>query len=90
MILHAQQHKPNLERFHEADMAMHLMRMAREGYGITWLPESAVEDELATGKLVRAGDESWTAELEIWSFRSISNTNQTMLELWRSLEKDVR
>ncbi|MNE15403.1 HTH-type transcriptional regulator YjiE [compost metagenome] len=69
---------------------MHLMRMAREGYGITWLPESAVEDELATGKLVRAGDESWTAELEIWSFRSISNTNQTMLELWRSLEKDVR
>ncbi|MBV7488041.1 hypothetical protein KW840_04750 [Pseudomonas sp. PDM30] len=70
-------------------MAMHLMRMAREGYGICWLPESAVEEEIASGKLVRAGGKEWSAELEIWSFKSFSKTNQTMLELWRSLEKDV-
>ena len=63
--------------------------MTPEGFGICWLPESAVEEESASGKLVRAGRKDWSAELEIWSFKSISKTNQTMLELWRSLEKDV-
>ncbi|WNW10385.1 LysR substrate-binding domain-containing protein [Pseudomonas sp. DTU_2021_1001937_2_SI_NGA_ILE_001] len=89
LILHGQPVQPDLQRFYEADMAMHLMRMAREGYGITWLPESAVEEEIAAGKLVRAGGPEWAAELEIWSFRSIGNTNQTMIELWKSLERDV-
>lgn len=82
--------QPHLKRFYEADMAMHLMRMAREGYGIAWLPESAVEEELASGRLVRAGGDEWSAELEIWSFRSIGNSNPTMLELWKSLERDLR
>ncbi|MFB4390565.1 MULTISPECIES: LysR substrate-binding domain-containing protein [unclassified Pseudomonas] len=79
-----------LKRCHEADMAMHLMRMAREGYGVAWLPESAVEEELAAGRLVHAGGPQWSAELEIWSFRSVGNSNQTMLELWKSLERDKR
>lgn len=90
VIIQAEQRQPGLNRFYEADMAMHLLRMAREGYGITWVPESAVEEEMAAGKLVRAGGPEWSAELEIWSFRSIGNTNQTMLELWKSLEKDTR
>lgn len=82
--------KQYLKRFYEADMAMHLLRMAREGYGISWLPESAVDEEIVNGKLVQAGGEEWSAELEIWSFRSINNTNPTMLELWKSLEEDMR
>lgn len=90
MIIQAEKDQPSLKRFYEADMAMHLLRMAREGYGITWVPESAVEEEIAAGKLVRIGGDEWTAELDIWSFRSISNTNQTMLGLWQSLEKDFR
>lgn len=90
VIIQAEKDQPSLKRFYEADMAMHLLRMAREGYGITWVPESAVEDEIAAGKLVRIGGDEWTAELDIWSFRSISNTNQTMLGLWQSLEKDFR
>lgn len=32
-----------------------LMRMAIEGYGVAWLPQSAVVDELERGVLVRAG-----------------------------------
>ncbi|HCE5853584.1 TPA: LysR family transcriptional regulator [Pseudomonas aeruginosa] len=90
VILRSETKESHLKRFYEADMAMHLMRMAREGYGISWLPESAVEEEIAAGKLVRSGGKEWSAELEIWSFKSVSNTNQTMLELWKSLEKDVR
>lgn len=90
VILQDQAVPAQLKRFYEADMAMHLLRMAREGYGITWLPESAVEEELAAGRLVRAGGAQWEASLEIWSFRSIGNSNQTMLELWKSLEREVR
>jgi len=90
VILQDQAMPAQLKRFYEADMAMHLLRMAREGYGITWLPESAVEEELAAGRLVRAGGAQWEASLEIWSFRSIGNSNQTMLELWKSLEREVR
>ncbi|MFZ6049801.1 LysR substrate-binding domain-containing protein [Pseudomonas sp. CR3202] len=89
IIFRGESQQPHLKRFYEADMAMHLMRMAREGYGISWQPELAVEEVIAAGRLVRAG-EGWSAELEIWSFRSISNPNQTILELWRSLENDVR
>ncbi|WP_070888169.1 LysR substrate-binding domain-containing protein [Pseudomonas sp. D1-3] len=89
-ILRTAQSKPVLKRCHEADMAMHLMRMAREGYGVSWLPESAVEEEIASGNLVIAGGQEWQAQLEIWSFKSNANTNQTMLDLWASLERDRR
>jgi DNA-binding transcriptional LysR family regulator len=89
VILRAAPQPLALERFHEADMAMHLSRMAREGYGICWLPESAAQDELAAGRLVHAGGAQWCADLEIWSFKATGNSNPTMIELWRSLEKDV-
>lgn len=86
LILRNAQTPAVLERCHEADMAMHLARMVRGGYGVAWLPESAVEDELASGTLVRAADEGWSTELEIHAFRRIGNHNPTLLELWRSLE----
>jgi DNA-binding transcriptional LysR family regulator len=89
VILRHAERKLALNHFYEADMAMHLMRMAREGYGVAWLPQSAVEEELASGKLVVAGGKAWCAELEIWSFKSIANTNETMAELWKSLEREV-
>lgn len=89
-ILRTAPDKPALKHFYEADMAMHLMRMAREGYGIAWLPESAVEEELASGKLVVAGGEAWQTDLEIWSFKTIGNNNQTMSDLWASLEREAR
>lgn len=74
---------------YEADMAMLLMKMVTERYGIAWLPESAVRDEIEVGRLVQAGGDEWTARLEIRSYRAISNTNPTMQELWGSLEREV-
>jgi DNA-binding transcriptional LysR family regulator len=75
-----------LERCYEADMAMLLMRMAVEGYGVAWLPQSAVADELARGLLVRAGDEQWSTRLEIRSYCTNANRNPTMRKLWKTLE----
>lgn len=75
---------------YEADMAMMLMKMAVEGQGIAWLPSSTVREEVRAGKLVRAGGNEWTAQLEIRAYRSKSSANPTMRELWKSLEDLVR
>jgi DNA-binding transcriptional LysR family regulator len=75
-----------LERCYEADMAMLLMRMAIEGYGVAWLPHSAVIDELKLGQLVKAGGDEWSTRLEIRSYCSITNENPTMRSLWSTLE----
>lgn len=75
-----------LEPCYEADMTMLLMRMAIEGYGVAWLPQSAVIDELERGQLVRAGGEEWSTRLEIRSYCAIANQNPTMRNLWKTLE----
>lgn len=76
-----------LERCYEADMAMLLVRMAIEGSGVAWLPQSAVIDELQRGQLVKAGGNEWSTRLEIRSYCSITNKNPTMHSLWKSLEE---
>lgn len=75
-----------LERCYEADMAMLLVRMAVEGYGVAWLPHSAVNDELERGLLVRAGGAEWSTQLEIRSYCSLLNQNPTLRSLWSTLE----
>lgn len=79
-----------LERCYEADMAMLLMRMAVEGYGVAWLPQSAVAEELQRGRLVRAGGDGWGTRLEIRSYCAITNPNPTMRNLWKALEGTSR
>jgi len=76
----------HLERCYEADMAMLLVRMAVEGYGVAWLPHSAVNDELERGLLVQAGGVEWSTQLEIRSYCSLLNQNPTMKSLWDTLE----
>jgi DNA-binding transcriptional LysR family regulator len=75
-----------LERCYEADMAMLLVRMAVEGYGVAWLPYSAVQDELERGLLVQAGGAEWSTRLEIRSYCSLLNQNPTMRSLWNTLD----
>ncbi|PVZ20557.1 MULTISPECIES: LysR substrate-binding domain-containing protein [unclassified Pseudomonas] len=81
--------RAHLERCYEADMAMLLMRMAVEGHGIAWLPESAAAEELSRGSLVRAGGEEWAANLEIRSYCAHANQNPTMRRLWKTLEQSA-
>ncbi len=82
-----QQH--HLRGCYEADMAMLIMKMAVEGYGIAWLPYSAVKDDIDAGRLVQAGDDDWCAKLEIRSYRAIATSNPTLQDLWNSLETSV-
>lgn len=78
----------HLARCYEADMALLLAQMVKQGYGAAWLPESFVAEDLASGKLVQAADDTWTTTLEIRAFRAVGNTNETLQEMWISLERD--
>lgn len=79
--------EPFLERCNEADMATLLLNMAREGYGVAWVPESAAVDALQKGELVYAGQDEWHARLEIRVYRAINNSNVALQELWQSLQR---
>jgi LysR family transcriptional regulator, hypochlorite-specific transcription factor HypT len=65
-----------LNRVYETDMAEGLKAMALAGHGVAFLPHSAVEDAVASGKLIRldrtargAGANSFTLTMEIRLYR---------------------
>jgi DNA-binding transcriptional LysR family regulator len=65
--------RPRLMVMYENSTAEGLKAMALQGWGLAWAPESIVADDLACGRLVRAGDPSWDLALDIRIFRSITN-----------------
>ena len=62
-----------------------LKTMARNGRGLAWSPMSLIEDDLAQGALVRAGDASWDIPIEIRLFRPRSRQSQAAEAFWAQL-----
>lgn len=89
MILNTAGRPCHLKRCYEADMAMMLAKMVAERYGIAWLPESCIHEEIAAGRLVPAGGSQWSTQLEIRAYRAIGNSNPTMVELWESMKSNI-
>jgi DNA-binding transcriptional LysR family regulator len=67
---------------------MLLIDMAREGRGITWAPRSLVEEDLATGRLLRAGSEEWDIAISICLFRPRSRMTNAAEAFWSAVPKD--
>jgi DNA-binding transcriptional LysR family regulator len=72
---------PGLDSVFTSHHAATLMSMAREGHGIAWLPQTLIEDDLAFGRLVRAGAEEAAIAVEIRLFRSTDAKNSAANEL---------
>ena len=66
---------------------MLLTDMARQGRGITWAPRSLVQDDLASGRLLRAGAEEWDIEIAICLFRSRPRMTNAAEAFWSSVQK---
>jgi DNA-binding transcriptional LysR family regulator len=66
---------------------MLLIDMAREGRGVTWAPRSLVENDLGSGRLVRAGDEDWDIEIGIRLFRSRARITNAAETFWNAVHK---
>ncbi|MBE7204297.1 MAG: LysR family transcriptional regulator, partial [Parafilimonas terrae] len=62
-----------------------LMTMAREGYGVAWLPLTLAEAALGQGQLVRAGPDSLDVPVEIRLFRAPESRTIAADALWQRL-----
>jgi DNA-binding transcriptional LysR family regulator len=69
---------------------MLLIDMAREGRGVTWAPRSLVADDLASGRLLRAGGEEWDIDIGICLFRSRARITHAAEAFWNAIQKGKR
>ncbi|HWW57551.1 MAG TPA: LysR substrate-binding domain-containing protein [Sphingopyxis sp.] len=68
-------------------LASVLAAMARDGRGVTWSALSLVEDDLAAGRLVRAGGESDEVPIEIRLWRPKARQSPAAEAFWSRLLK---
>lgn len=72
---------------HENTISAGLKRLARTGCGICWLPESLIEDELASELLVLATrQQDWYLELDIRLYRASDNAALVTQKLWQQAQ----
>ena len=62
-----------------------IKRRTLTGSGLSWLPESAVATEIAEGRIVRVGGESWEAPLTLSLFCSLERLDKTGMAVWNAL-----
>ena len=65
-----------------AHLASVLKTMALDGRGVAWLPRSLIADELADTRLVAAGGEPWSIDVEIRLFRPRSTLPRAAERFW--------
>jgi len=76
-----------LEVVFTSHLAAALMSMARDGSGIAWLPQSLAGDDMAAGRLLRAGDPGFDIPLEIRLFRPHARQSATAEALWARVSR---
>jgi DNA-binding transcriptional LysR family regulator len=64
-----------------------LVEMAREGRGLTWAPRSLIENDLASGRLMRAGAENWDIAIGVCLFRSRARMTNAAEAFWSTVQK---
>jgi len=68
-----------------AHLASVLRTMALDGRGVAWLPTSLIQDDLASGRLVEAGEPPWRVALQIRLFRSPAVVSRAAESFWRAV-----
>jgi LysR family transcriptional regulator, hypochlorite-specific transcription factor HypT len=66
---------------------MVLAAMARDGYGLAWLPASLVQADIDAGRLVRAGDAQWDVPMEIRLYRPRARQSATAEAFWALVQQ---
>ena len=68
-----------------AHLASVLKTMALDGRGVAWLPKTLIGDDLAGGRLVELGDESWSIAVDIRLFRREAAMHPAAERFWRTI-----
>ena len=66
-------------------LAATLLTMAREGLGAAWLPLTLTDDDLRSGRLIRAGASTFDIPVDIRLFRSPDCRSHAADQLWDHL-----
>ncbi len=75
----------HIDPLHEATMGEVIREMVLEGRGFAWLQSVLIKDDLAHGRLVPAGDDSWTQEIEVRVFRTFGPGRARLEQAWEVL-----
>ena len=70
---------------YEATIASALCAMAREGYGVAWVPLSIAAEDLGNGRLVRAGDKNDDIQFNIKIYRNANIIEPRAEKFWQVL-----
>ena len=71
-----------LQTMYESDLADALHAMARQGFGLAWLPHTLVEADLRAGSLVRADSARNDIHMEIRLYQSVDNAKPLARQVW--------
>ena len=80
---------PSFKRqvMHENTISIGLKAMALAGWGMAWLPESLISEEMGRGELVRASlDSYWDLTVEIRIYRHDTPLQNHVENFWRLLQ----
>jgi len=77
-----------LDTIMESSSAESIKRLTLEGYGMSWLPESAIDNELNEGALKVIGDHRHYIPLTIEIHRYVPNTKPEIMDFWEKLSKN--
>lgn len=90
IILRKAPDRTRLMRIYETDLAEALKAMLLAGKGIGWAPMNLIAQELADGRLVRAGGAEWEMPFEVRIYHSVDNRNPLATRLWSFLKANHR
>ena len=75
----------HLQTVYENSFASALKAMAVKGYGVAWLPQSIVSNELSRGELRLAGKDIWNVPLQIRAYRPRHDINEYTQRIWDTI-----
>lgn len=71
-----------LDTVFTSHLAAVLRTLARDGRGVAWLPDSLIADDMAQGRLVRAGGAGWEIPVEVRLYRPRARQSPAAEAFW--------
>jgi len=84
---HIEKRFPDLsfKTVYESSIATALKEMAIEGFGVAWVPNAIVSNDLSNGRLVRAAQKEDDIVLDIKIYKCLKYRNDRTEKLWQTL-----
>jgi len=72
---------------YDSSIGTTLREMAIEGFGLAWLPQTLVRNDLKSGTLVRAADPADDIPVDIMIYRCLKNNDPRVESFWNVLQQ---